>query len=164
MINSEIEKALKDISFQSVSFGYMAVCFYNPEQLAEAQIGYAIDPDGNSLISDEKGSWQESWLVIGHEDLCGDPIFIETAENVCPVYTSMHGAGVWEGRLIANSLQSFIDALKVILELAKGRETPVDLEAHPLPIDERNEALAEIHKLNPGASMSFWENWLNQSE
>ena len=139
----------------------MAVQIHSANEIQEAQIGYSVDPDGNSLVTNEEGSWKENWLVIGYEDLCGDPIFVDTQTDGWLVYTAMHGAGSWNPILISSSIESFAKALEMISELGKGRETPVELERNPLPSGERDEALKEIQRENPEADMGFWREWLD---
>jgi hypothetical protein len=152
---------LKLIPSKSVSFGSISLQIHAPDEIQEAQLGYSVDPDGNSLITDEEGSWKKNWLVIGYEDLCGDPIFVDTQTEGCPVYTAMHGAGNWNPILIASSIKSFAKALEIISELGEGRENPVKLETNLLPSGSRDEALKKIRKDNPEADLSFWADWLD---
>ena len=156
------EEALRHLPFRSVSFGAMAIRLYEIERLQSAQIGYSVAPDGSSLTSNQEGAWRDRWLVIGYEDLSGDPIFIDVLQKDCPVYTAMHGEGSWDARLIASSIGGFAIALATVAGLAKGRENMVALDANPLPRTESEVAMAEIQANNPGAGMSFWEDWLNQ--
>lgn len=154
------EDQLRLIQFKSVSFGSTAIQIHAPDEIQEAQHGYSVDPDGNSLVNDEEGSWKQNWLVIGYEDLCGDPIFVDTQAEGNPVYTAMHGTGSWYPILIADSIEGFVKALAVVSELAEGRANPVELERNPLPSDKREEAIEDIRKNNPRADMSFWQGWL----
>ena len=160
MCSMKYEEALKSIPIRSVSLGSTTVYLFDVEQLNEEQVGYSVDEDSNSLVSDEEGSWKKEWLVIGYEDLCGDPIFIDALADGFPVYTAMHGAGSWNACLIASTLKGFAGALEIISSLSAGRESPVELEANPIPPNERDRALDEIRKNNPGAGMEFWELWL----
>ena len=159
-MNMECEDQLELIPFKSVSFGSMSVQIHEPDEIQEAQLGYSVDPDSNSLVTDEEGSWKQNWLVIGYEDLCGDPIFVDTSVEGCPVYTAMHGTGSWNPILIASSIESFAKALEIISMRGKGRENPVELESNPLPSGERADALREIQRENPNADMGFWQDWL----
>lgn len=160
MCSMKYEEALKSIHIRSVSLGDTTVHLFDVEQMNDGQIGYSVDEDGNSLMNDEEGSWKKEWLVIGYEDLCGDPVFIDILADGFPVYTAMHGAGSWNARLIAGTLKGFAGALEIIASLSSGRESPVELEANPIPSYERDRALAEIRNNNPGADMEFWELWL----
>ncbi len=160
-MNMDYEDQLKLIPFKPVSFGSMSVQIHPLDEIQDAQLGYSVDPGGNSLVSDEEGSWKQNWLVIGYEDLCGDPIFIDTEAEGCSVYTAMNGTGSWNPILIASRIESFAEALDIISVLSQGRENPVELESNPLPSGERDKALKEIQRKNPNADMSFWQNWLD---
>lgn len=89
--------------------------FFNIEDIEEEQIGYSIDEDGNSLVSDEEGSWESGWIVIGCENLCGDPIIIDTKEEGFPITLLMHGMGDWgAGTYLSESIDKFINEIKCI--------------------------------------------------
>lgn len=157
------ELARKLAYVKSVSFGYTGIHIYQPEELKEAQVGYSISLDGNSLIDDEAGGWQRNWTVVGYEELCGDPIFVYVSAEDCPVYTAMHGEGSWTPILIADTIEGFAKALESVATIATDRATPVRLERNPLSTTERNETLAEIQKNNPAADISFWQVLLSAS-
>jgi hypothetical protein len=147
----EIEKyaeARARTTLDEVSFGYTTVSLYPPEELEPAQAGYEGD------------GWRESWLVIGSEDLTGDPLFVDTADDALPVYTAMHGEGEWEPALVADSFAGFVTALETVAAAGQGRENPVQLEANPLSDDERQRILQTIANANPGALPEFWAGWL----
>ena len=154
-----LKEALESISLEPVSFGWTALRIHRPEEREEAQIGYSIDPDGRSLVSDEEGSWKDNWVVIGYEDLIGDPIFVDVGVEGYPVYTAMHGTGSWNPILIARSIR-FSEALGIIAVLSEGRDNPEELRRNPLPITERDEAIQKIRELDPNIDIGFWERWL----
>jgi|Tabmets5t2r1_1033131.scaffolds.fasta_scaffold52389_2 hypothetical protein len=141
-------EARAQTTLDEVSFGYTTVTLHPAEELESAQAGY------------EGGDWRETWLAIGHEDLTGDPLFVDTADDALPVYTAMHGEGSWEPTLVADSFSGFVTALETIAEAGRGRENPVQLESNPLPEEERERVLQAIAEANPGASMEFWAGWL----
>ena len=136
--------------------GYEGVSIWSFSELQERQVGYSVTPDGRSLIGKKAGDWQGNWLVIGNEELCGDPIFIDTAESGFPVYTAVHGEDKWEPVAIAVSLTGLRDALTAIGRAATGRENPVALEENPISAAEREAILNEIGERNPGIDLSFW--------
>lgn len=148
---------LRDIFPKLVSLGYSTIHIYGPTQIEGAQLGYAYDLEGNSLAGQAKGDWQTTWIVIGHEDLCGDPIFVDRQADRLAVYTAIHGTGSWEPVMIATSLESFEEALKIIEKLARGRETPVNLEHNPISPEEREEALSSIRQITQVSEIEFWE-------
>jgi hypothetical protein len=77
------------------------------DDLDDQQVGYSVTAHGQLLI-DEHGGWRERWLVIGSEELTGDPVFVDLGDYELPVLTAMHGAGTWEPRKLATSLASFL--------------------------------------------------------
>lgn len=79
-------------------------------KLDVGQVGYSVTPDGDSLIDESGGGWRERWLVIGFEDLTGDPAFVDLAEPALPVFTAIHGIGRWEPLPLAKSLRDFLQA------------------------------------------------------
>ena len=143
-----------------VALGYRTVVIARPEGLDDAQIGYSRAPDGADLTGPDDGAWDRSWVVVGYEDQCGDPVFIDTALWDWPVYTAMHGEGTWDPSQIAVSFESFLSALARVRKASAGRETPVALENNPLSDSERSDLLASIAAANPGCELAFWESWL----
>nr|WP_170951641.1 hypothetical protein [Bacillus thuringiensis] len=85
---------------------------FNSEEIEEGQIGFHITDSGESLISDEEGSWQEGWIVIGLDSYIGDPIFVDTKDIECAVYTAEHGEGIWTPVLVAESIEQVIQVVK----------------------------------------------------
>lgn len=150
------------VALRAVSLGYKTVTLFKANQLVKAQLGYSVDPNGKSLCGSEEGDWQNTWLVIADEDLCGDPIFTDLASDKLPVYTAMHGEGSWEPVLIAESFSNFVLALEQIQALSKGRKNPVALEKNPLPKAEATAAIARIKQDNSNAEPDFWESWLTE--
>lgn len=154
------KELLNTLAIPAVSLGHTAVRVHGVNELGEAQIGYAVDTSGTSLVDGEPGSWERKWVVIGYEDGCGDPIFIDTETEGFSVYTAMHGTGNWEPNLIATGLRNFAAAMGEVATVAKGRENPVELEANPITLAERASVLDRIQQHNPGIDPTFWETWL----
>ena len=134
--------------FESVSLGYHSIRLTPPGELEGAQQGY------------EGPTWEADWVVIGHDEICGDPIFIDASDDDFPVYTAAHGEGDWRPQLIAFSFQHLLDILAQLRSFRSGRTTPVDLERRPITADERDQLLRFIRERNPDVDMSFWEDWL----
>jgi hypothetical protein len=149
------------VPFRVVSLGYRRVILHRHDELRQGQVGYSIDDQGTALTGDAPGDWRENWLVIGYEDECGDPIFIDATRQEFPVYTAPHGKGDWVPNLVATSFANFIRALTYVKNLSVGRENPVEREANPVPASERRAILEAISHENSGASLEFWETWLN---
>jgi hypothetical protein len=81
------------VPFDSVSIGYASIHLAPVAELAAAQQGYSVIPEGNEI------DWCDEWVVIGREGMCGDPIFIDTDDDDYPVYTAAHGMGEWSPHL-----------------------------------------------------------------
>lgn len=161
MINIADYSVLRNkFNFDAVSLGSSTVYLFKDEEIATAQIGYSTDEEGNPLTGEDEGDWKESWLVIAYEDLCGDPIFIDTQEKGFPVYTAVHGEGSWEPVKIATSFSNFEKALSYMIELSKDRENPVNLENNPISEMEKESVLKRIRSDNEGLCADFWLDWL----
>jgi hypothetical protein len=151
----DYEQLLTEIP-SSVSFGYSSVLLWHPSELRKRQSGYSTGPDGTSLCGDGDGDWRGSWLAIGMEGECGDPLFIDTAAPGYPVYTAWHGEGRWDPKPIAVSLTGLREALIAAAKAAKGRKNPIALEQHAISAEERGLVLEEIQRHNPGINLYFW--------
>jgi hypothetical protein len=136
-----------------VSLGYQTIRLYRAPGVQALQIGYSVRPAGEPLESD----WRKEWVVVGYEECCGDPIFIDSSASGFPVYTAIRGEGTWEAIQIAVSLEAFGHALSAVAEVAKGRENPGALENNPLTLSEKQATIAAIKRHNPGVNLEFWE-------
>jgi hypothetical protein len=144
-----------------VSLGYTTVAIFSESELAEAQIGYSVTDSGETIPGEKKGDWKNSWLVIGSEDLCGDPIFVDLNVPEFPVFTAAHGEDQWTPVMIATSFVGFVKALEEIERISDGRQNPVQLQRNPLLDAERERILRRIAEFNPTASLEFWESWFS---
>jgi hypothetical protein len=81
------------------------------DEIEKMQLGYSVSINGDPLYGFDEGDWQEGWVVIGYETGCGDPIFIDLNEGGLPVYTAMHGCGVWSPQVLSESYCDFIKVL-----------------------------------------------------
>ena len=136
-----------------VSIGYGSIELVPLIEISSAQQGY-VDRSG------EGGGWQPEWLVIGHEGLCGDPLFIDTDDDDLPVYTAEHGTGAWQPRLIAFSFRHFGQILERLKHLSHGRSNPVEFERHPISAGERVSFMQFIRRDSPDVDFGFWESLL----
>lgn len=100
---------LKEEVYRGSSFD---VILFSKESADKEQEGYSISKEGDPLYGFNEGDWQEGWFVIGYEDSCGDPIFIDLNDPGIPVYTASHGVGRWNEILLAESYDEFIQILK----------------------------------------------------
>ena len=53
--------------------------------------------------------------------------------------------------------------MTLVKNLSVGREIPVERQANPVSNNERRTILEAISGENPGASLEFWETWLNEA-
>jgi hypothetical protein len=153
----KVYEGILDSITPEVSYGYEKVYIHRSAALESAQVGYSVRATGESLTGDRDGDWHRNWVVIGYEELCGDPIFIDTSREGFPVYTAMHGTGRWDAQPIAVSLEAFDLALKAIARIAIGREHPGVLAQNPLPASEKDATISAIRRANPGIDLEFWE-------
>ncbi len=107
------------------------------EKLLEEQRGFALQEDGQARPPGQTGpnGWRNTWVIIGHSTLLGDPYFLDTAtadaEGDCQVYTAMNGTELWKPRLCASSFAMFLRILAIGMEVAKHfpeRDVDVDDE------------------------------------
>ena len=129
------------------------------EELEDVQLGYRVSTSGEDLTGSREGDWKNEWLVIGRDDLLGDPVFVDLTDEALPVFTAAHGEGSWSPVLIATSLHGFIEALKEIERISHGRSNPVELERNPIPAAEKEEVLRRITEASGNASEEYWESW-----
>jgi hypothetical protein len=150
-IPEQYRRARAAVPFDGVSLGFDSVDLAPAGELDAAQLGYGIVPEGHET------DWQPHWVVIGHEGRCGDPIFIDTSDELFPVYTAAHGMGEWDPELIASSFQNLVQILQRFQTLARGRENPMLLGKNPLSDTDRDEFLEWIESENPDSDSDFWD-------
>ncbi|MGG3889821.1 SMI1/KNR4 family protein [Metabacillus fastidiosus] len=150
LINLKFEKIRDYVHFHIFSF----------EQLDDCQTGFSIDSDGNSLVTDEEGSWDDNWIVIGYETICGDPIIIELNEDRYPVSRLIHGMGNWDaGSFLTDSMESFIKILQDIecflteKQVLQGKRTLQNKELKTL--------LNNITEKDKFTDFEIWQSLLN---
>ena len=142
---AEYAERLAAHELREVSYGFGGIELIDPADLEAAQEGYTGE------------GWNDSWLVIGHDTLEGDPLFTDLDDPQLPVYTAMHGEGEWEPDAVATTLDGFFAALTALAAIAEGREFPVALDENPLSDDERTQFLQAVGAANPGIDLWYWE-------
>src|SRR4051812_9379548 len=125
------------------------IVLFGEDELADAQVGYGVDPDGDDLSTDAPGGWQAAWLVVAEEEESGTPLAVDLALEGFPVLALSEEHGRWESDLAAESFPRFVRAL-----------ASTAAAAQPLDDDERDRILGEIYRDNPSASLVFWESLL----
>ena len=116
LLNDDIKEKLLQLKSEVQKIeDFINIRIFDLDDLENKQIGYSIDSDGNSLVSDEQGSWKSEWIVIGNEVLCGDPIIIDARKFGVPVSLLTHGMGDWtDGINLSESLDKFTNEIKSI--------------------------------------------------
>jgi hypothetical protein len=146
------------LGIDQIEFSVGGIDLFRPEELEQAQVGYAVAEDGKSLVSAEPGAWQADWVAIAYETSFGDVIF---ASRTAPhaVFTAEHGQGRWEPRAIAPSLAAFGACLEAFREYAADRGNPADLEDNPPTAEEKRAFLEAVRRHTEGSesAVNFWE-------
>ncbi|WP_052342745.1 hypothetical protein [Bacillus sp. EB01] len=75
---NELYKLLDLLIKREISIGYNGFTIFANSQLENEQSGYRVDIEEQSLVGSNNGEWNETWLVIGQDDIVGDPIFKES--------------------------------------------------------------------------------------
>lgn len=139
---------------------YVNIEIFPFEQLDKYQIGYSVDPSGKSLVTDDEDTWNENWIVIAYETLCGDPIIIELNEDKYPVSLLMHGMDSWDnGIYLADSMESFLNIFKEIVyfltekQVLKGNRN--------IQHKELKAILNNIIKISNTSDFETWESLLS---
>jgi hypothetical protein len=140
------------VDLHEVTHGSRTLTLHAEDELADAQLGYGVDADGNDLSGTGAGEWQPAWLVVAGDDGGDDPIFVDLGVAGPPVLTATHAGGEWHTDLVAESFESFVAALRLVAD-APG----------PLSDEELDDLLGRIHRLGPDASLVYWEDWLTPS-
>jgi hypothetical protein len=148
---------------EEVSFGVTTIRIGRPGDLGQLQVGFSVDARGNPLFGDSDGSWRPTWIVVGIDDTCGDPIFIDATGDGFPVFTAMHGQGRWQPVQIASSLAGLGQALAALSDASRDREDPIALRSNPLGKEDREVFLSRVRQHNPGVSLGFWADLLDAS-
>ncbi len=108
MNGGEFEVIAQDNYGESVSLIFV---LFKENEIENAQLGYSVDEQGNSLTENNEGDWQHGWVVIGYEEELGDPLIIDTSQEGYPILTAEHGAGDWEPIVLFNSLNDMKESI-----------------------------------------------------
>jgi hypothetical protein len=150
------------IPARTISVGFSSFSFVEDQDLKSAQVGYSVDDQGNDLTGTPPERWSKDWVVIGCDGLVGDPIFVNSADPLYPVFNSAHGEGAWDPIPIADNFRSFCLTMRLLLDMSRNRDNPVAYEANPLSETEKQGILTKISLLNPQCELEFWRIWLEQ--
>ena len=138
--------------------GYSEIIFFSIDDLDKEQVGYRIDSKGKSLMGNNAGDWRDTWVIFGVDRMLGNPIFIDISTQ--SIMTAVHGEGVWEPIIIADSVDTFRRIIQNLKQLSINRETPVEIEKKPIRKEESEQFLSQTRAANPKADISYWECFL----
>jgi hypothetical protein len=140
------------LAIEHVSIGSGGIYLIPVRDLDKAQRGYGDVADDTA--------WQPEWAVIGHEESCRDPLFIDIDDDDYPVYMAEHGTGTWSPQLIAFTFRHFSKILERLHTLSRGRANPAELKRRPISDDERRSFIEFIRRDSSQIDFSFWESLL----
>jgi hypothetical protein len=147
----------------SYYFGFTGFTIAARGTLNEAQFGYGKHPNGQDLSGNTEGDWQKSWCVVGRDTLVGDPFFVDTSSKILPVFTAMHGVGIWEPRQVSDSLAGFLSGLEYLREQSKQKaELIIPDETTIVDDSELREILHKLVLFCGESSKGFWKEFFEQ--
>ena len=129
-----------------VDLGESRLTLFEVDELAEAQIGYAVDPDDEDITGDAPGQWRPLWLVVGEEDAYLDTLLVDLADARLPVLVAAEDAdGGWAPVEVAASF----GALAALLA-----------EVAAAPDNAARQAAVRRHaEQAPAAGRGYWLRW-----
>lgn len=157
-VREKVEGFLNSVN--SFTIGYKGIDFLMTDEVEAEQDIFTKDSHGRTLITGKRGDWKEEWLVIGYEDLSGNPIFVNTKSPVLRVSSAQTDDYGWDPFYIAESIDNLKGIVELLQTVAQGRADENELEANPISDEERQRILDEIKKQNPNVDMWFWAGFL----
>ena len=154
-----MEYTLPNLTPNTVSLGVLDLLLFSNESSKKNQTGFSIDRDGNSIFGFDEGDWQEGWYVIGIDQNCFDPIFIDLNDPNLPIYKAMTGMGCWEEKLISENYSSFLNALRLV----EGLKTKYQF-SESVPDDEAKNFMVSIQETIGDGDLYFWGMFIQLEE
>lgn len=110
---------IEQSGLKSVYFGPQGFALpMSQQELEEIQLGFSVDSDGNSLVSDTPGQWQPQWRVIALDTEMGDPYFVDVESPDLAVFTAFFTGQHWEVNSVSQSFRDFLRCLQHIAQTA----------------------------------------------
>lgn len=98
-------EALAHLAGEERETDYMAIYFFDGEEIEEVQHAFYQDDYGNPVEG-----WQENWFAVGIEGDTDDPIFVDVNQDNFPVYTVMLEGKKWmEPILIFSTIYELVE-------------------------------------------------------
>ena len=136
----------------TVSLNGRDLTLFSKSQIEDAQLGYSVDSDGKDLTGPGRGPWKNYWLVVGRDELVGDPVFLDTRKRSNGVLTAMHGQGAWAPISIASSIETFFKGLEFIKSLSPSQV---------LQTKAKRKLISRIASTTNADGLEFWATWLD---
>lgn len=121
---------------------------FEVDELAEAQIGYAVGVDDDDLTGDGPGQWRPLWLVVGEEEYSLDTLLVDLGDPQLAVLVAADDDEGWAPVEVAASFGSLAALLTELAAAAKAGAEPEHLFR-----------LAEPR--TPAAGRAYWRRWLD---
>ena len=105
----KVSEIVNKLDKKSVFFGpqgFSFPCSVNEQEVLHKT--YASDSE-----------WNSAWFVFSQDTELGDPYFVDTSNDLLPVYTAMHGEGCWEVEMVASSLDNFVNCMTILDSTSK---------------------------------------------
>ena len=154
-----MEFNLPELTPGSFTFGVVDLLLFSNDNSVKYQTGFSVDREGNPLFGFDEGDWQEGWYVLGIDQSCVDPIFIDLNDPDLPIYTAMTGMGDWEEKLISENYESFLNALSLVAGLKKRYGS-----SDNVPDEEAQAFMLEIQRTVGEADLYYWGMYIQLEE
>lgn len=135
------------VDWRSADVGDSSFVLYDVDELAEAQIGYAVGVDDDDLTGDEPGQWRPLWLVVGEEEYSLDTLLVDLDDPRPPVLVAEEDADGWAPVEIAAGFAALAALLADLAGAARGGTEP-------------DELLARALARTPASGHAAWRAWL----
>lgn len=99
----------------SVPWAAEDLWLYSVKELASAQEGYRWTGQDKHQLP----SWPAHWVTVASAS--GDPFIADVSHAVPPILFARHGAGSWQGTIVATTLTQFVHAVEAVQHVLIGR-------------------------------------------
>lgn len=161
MKQCELMKLVAKIDKRDVYFGPQGFAVVKgDEDFAKAQIGFSIDEVGTDLSGNGQGDWQPFWQVIALDTELGDPYFVDTSDDMYPVYTAMQGDAGWEFLPVATSMSSFFNCLSLLSKCGE-QQSPLFVPDETTIIEKSVIEALQLSLIKESNAVAFWSDFFH---